>query len=455
MRYKNTLHLKNENYLCGMLQTLTYSPSENNTHINLDSIRKLFNHACVFDSNLQTNTSKYLQSSRIIAVGATQEFCADNSNDSLTQLQTFLTQKHNWFFGYLSYDLKNEIEKLNSKNEDGLNFPLIHFFVPEVVIQLGASAILVIYNDEYTTKTKAEEIYNVCVGSTSANEERELTKNEINILSRFTKAEYVNAVNRLKEHIRKGDIYEVNFCQEFYAEKTTINTVKVFEKLNAISKAPFSAYCKFNNRYALCASPERFIRKKGNELLSQPIKGTIKRSANQTEDEQLKIKLQTDTKERSENIMIVDLVRNDLSRIAKAGTVKVNELMGIYTFKQVHQLISTIECELKENISFTDIIKSTFPMGSMTGAPKVSAMKLIDEYESSKRGLYSGAIGYITPEGDFDFNVVIRSILYNAENKYVSFTVGSAITDKSDANEEYEECLLKAKAMFEVLQSQH
>ena len=437
-----------------MLQTLTYSYPENNLQLNLENIQKQFNHACVFDSNLQTNTSKYLQSSKIIAVGATQEFCINNATDSLTQLQTFLNKKDNWFFGYLSYDLKNEIENLTSKNGDALNFPLIHFFIPEVVIQIGSSVVSVTYNDEYTTQKKAEEIYNLCTGSTSKNQKKDLTKDKINIQSRFTKAEYTDAVNHLKEHIRKGDIYEVNFCQEFYAEKTILQTANVFEKLNDISKAPFSAYCKFNNRYALCASPERFIKKNGNQLISQPIKGTIKRSANQTEDEQLKVKLQTDTKERSENIMIVDLVRNDLSRIAKPGSVKVNELMGIYTFKQVHQLISTIECELKENILFTDIIKSTFPMGSMTGAPKVSAMKLIDEYERTQRGLYSGAIGYITPEGDFDFNVVIRSILYNAENNYVSFTVGSAITDKSDANEEYEECLLKAKAMFEVLKTE-
>ncbi len=434
-----------------MLQTFTYSSSENNIQINLEAIQKQFNHVCVFDSNLQTNTSNYLQRSQIIALGATQEFLANDSTHSLTELETFLSKKNKWLFGYLNYDLKNEIENLTSKNSDELNFPLIQFFVPEVVIQLNGRKISVNYDDELTIKKRAEEICSICLHA-SPNEEEQNTQNNINIQSRFTKIEYINAVNQLKEHIRRGDIYEVNFCQEFYAENTTINTVNVFEKLNAISKAPFTAYCKFNNRYALCASPERFIRKQGNELISQPIKGTTRRSSNSSEDELLKIQLQNNTKERSENVMIVDLVRNDLSRIAKAGTVKVNELMGIYTFKQLHQLISTIGCELKENTTFTDIIRNTFPMGSMTGAPKVSAMKLIDEYERSKRGLYSGAIGYITPEGDCDFNVVIRSILYNADNKYISFTVGSAITDKADANEEYEECLLKAKAMFEVLQ---
>jgi len=434
-----------------MLQTFTYHSSENNVQINLKAIQNQFNHACVFDSNLQINTSNYLQHSQIIAVGFTQEFLANDATHSLKKLEAFLNKKNTWLFGYLSYDLKNEIENLASKNADGLGFPLIHFFVPEVVIQLNGSEVLVTYDDEFTTPKKAEKICSTCINASSDKKEQK-TQNNINVQSRFTKAEYINAVNKLKERICKGDIYEVNFCQEFYAENTTINTVNVFEKLNAISKAPFTAYCKFNNRYALCASPERFIRKQGNHLISQPIKGTIRRSVNPSEDELLKLQLQNNTKERSENVMIVDLVRNDLSRIAKAGTVKVNELMGVYTFKQLHQLISTIGCELKEDVSFNDIISNTFPMGSMTGAPKVSAMKLIDEYERTKRGLYSGAIGYITPEGDFDFNVVIRSILYNADNKYVSFTVGSAITDKADASEEYEECLLKAKAMFEVLQ---
>nr|MBA3971024.1 anthranilate synthase component I family protein [Bacteroidota bacterium] len=240
-------------------------------------------------------------------------------------------------------------------------------------------------------------------------------------------------------------------CQEFFAENVVIDTSSVYKKLNTISSAPFSAYCKFGSHYVLCASPERFLQKCGNTLISQPIKGTIKRAENPKEDEKLKIELRSNKKEQSENVMIVDLVRNDLSRIAQKGSVKVNELFGIYSFKQVHQMISTVSCELKEGLTFTDILKTTFPMGSMTGAPKVSAMKLIEQYETTKRGLYSGAIGYIRPNGDFDFNVVIRSILYNADKKALSFMAGSAITDKADAFQEYDECLLKAKAMFEVL----
>ncbi len=343
----------------------------------------------------------------------------------------------------------NEVEQLHSQNDDGLRFPALYFFAPEVVMHCEETSTSVFYDDDFISKSEADAIYNLSI--TTPNIETRSIQKKINIKSKITKAEYIDSVNQLKQHIRKGDIYEINFCQEFFAEQVELDTVGIFKKLNTISQAPFTAYCKFENHYLMCASPERFLQKRSNRLISQPIKGTIKRSDNPIEDEQLKHELQNNSKEQSENVMIVDLVRNDLSRIAKRGSVNVDELFGIYSFKQVHQMISTVSCELKETVSFTDIIKSIFPMGSMTGAPKVSAMKLIEEYESTKRGLYSGTVGYIAPNGDFDFNVVIRSILYNQENKYVSFMVGSAITDKAIAESEYEECLLKAKAMFEVL----
>lgn len=419
----------------------------------MQALNERFKHICVFDSNLLINKNKRLHVSKIIAIGSTQELIVTRSKNGLAELQKFQEDHNGWLFGYLTYDIKNEIEELNSENNDGLEFPLLQFFVPKVVIQINSNDISVIYDDEFTTKTEAEEIYKI--SSTIPTIIINVEPNKINIQPRISKTEYIDSVNQLKQHIRKGDMYEINFCQEFFAEQADINTVTVFEKLNELSQAPFTAYCKFNQHYVLCASPERFLQKHGNRLISQPIKGTLKRSENKTEDEQLKLQLQNSNKERSENVMIVDLVRNDFSRIAKAGSVKVDELFGIYSFKQLHQMVSTISCELNENITFTDIIKSTFPMGSMTGAPKVSAMKLIEQYESTKRGLYSGAVGYIDPEGNFDFNVVIRSILYNSENKYLSFMVGSAITDKAIAEEEFEECLLKAKAMFEVLQNKN
>ncbi len=437
-----------------MLQKLIYKIPKSGLTINMQALNDRFKHVCVFDSNLDANKNKHLAASKIIAIGSTQELIVDHSHNALEKLQQFYDQRKGWLFGYLTYDLKNEIEDLTSENNDGLRFPVLQFFVPKIVMQIKSGDIVVSYDDNFTNEKEALEIYNLSIdppASLSRGGVPQLGK--INIQPKIQRSEYIDSVNQLKQHIRKGDIYEINFCQEFFAKNVDLNTVDIFEKLNTLSQAPFTAFCKFETHYALCASPERFIQKNANRLISQPIKGTIKRSENEREDNLLKQTLQNSNKERSENVMIVDLVRNDFSKIAKTGSVKADELFEIYSFKQLHQMISTVSCELQENISFTDIIKSTFPMGSMTGAPKVSAMKLIEQYESTKRGLYSGAIGYIDPEGNFDFNVVIRSILYNSENKYLSFMVGSAITDKAIAEEEYEECLLKAKAMFEVLQN--
>ena len=234
---------------------------------------------------------------------------------------------------------------------------------------------------------------------------------DVKIKLRIHKDEYYNKIQKVLNHIHRGDIYEANFCQEFYAENNVINPLEVYNKLNAISQPPFATFLKSNNNYLLSASPERYIKKEVQKVISQPIKGTAKRSENQKEDELLKSTLSKDNKERSENIMIVDLVRNDLSKTAERGSVKVEELCKVYSFMQVHQMISTITSKVLEDVHPVDIIKTTFPMGSMTGAPKISAMKIIEDLEATKRGLYSGAVGYFSPEGDFDFNVVIRSIL--------------------------------------------
>jgi len=278
---------------------------------------------------------------------------------------------------------------------------------------------------------------------------------EIHIKLRIFKDEYFKRVGEMLQHIHRGDIYEANFCQEFYAENTSINPLKVYQKLNAISKAPFAAFLKLNDKFLLSASPERYLRKLGTKVISQPIKGTAKRSHNPKRDEELKNILRDDPKERAENIMIVDLVRNDLSKSALKGSVIVEELCEVYSYDQVHQMVSTVTSKVSEEKNPVEMIRESFPMGSMTGAPKVSAMQIIEKLESFKRGLYSGAVGYFTPEGDFDFNVVIRSILYNETNKYVSYAVGSALTAKSSPEKEYEECLLKAKAMREVLEGSY
>ena len=432
-----------------MFKELSFIINTDCSTINIDALNECYGTVCVLDSNSEFNDRKHLRYSKLIAISATQELILTDVEDSFSRLRKFYDERKGWLFGYFTYDFKNKIEQLKSDNDDGLGFPELCFFSPKVVLQIIENDVTVFYDEDFISQSEAEAIYKMAFSDQKENVQENISK--ISIESKITKDEYIAAVNQLKQHISRGDSYEINFCQEFFAENTTINTVAIYEKLNAISRAPFSAYCKFNNHFLMCASPERFLQKRGNRLISQPIKGTIKRSLDIEEDELLKLKLKNDEKERSENVMIVDLVRNDLSRVAKRKSVNVDELFGIYSFKQVHHMISTISCEVKENCDFAEIIKSTFPMGSMTGAPKVSSMKLIEQYESTKRGLYSGAVGYINPEGDFDFNVVIRSILYNAENKYLSFMVGSAITDKADAEKEYEECLLKAKAMFEVL----
>jgi para-aminobenzoate synthetase component 1 len=276
------------------------------------------------------------------------------------------------------------------------------------------------------------------------------TSNSIQIQQRIPKKIYLEKISKMLEYINNGDIYEANFCMEFFA-KCKINPIDKFQKLNAISKPPFAVFFKNNKHFLLSASPERYLKRDGELIVSQPIKGTSKRFSNSIEDEISKENLSLDPKERSENIMITDLVRNDLSRTAQKGTVKVEELCGIYSFLQVHHMISTITSKIDSQFSSVDLLKTTFPMGSMTGAPKISAMKIIEELEETKRGIYSGAVGYFKPNGDFDFNVVIRSILYNQEKEYVSFSVGSAITSQSIPEKEYEECMLKANAMLNVL----
>jgi para-aminobenzoate synthetase component 1 len=279
-----------------------------------------------------------------------------------------------------------------------------------------------------------------------------ISSSTIAVQQRISKVNYISKVKAMLDHIHRGDIYEANFCMEFFAENAVLNPIMKFQKLNEISKPPFAVFFKNNKQFLLSASPERYLKKEGDNLISQPIKGTAKRFLAVAEDEKSRIELASDPKERAENIMITDLVRNDLSRTAQKGSVRVKESCGIYSFLQVHQMISTITSKLDPKYAAVDIIKTTFPMGSMTGAPKFSVMKIIEKLEETKRGLYSGAVGYFTPNGDFDFNVVIRSILYNQEKEYVSFSVGSAITSLSDPEKEYEECLLKAKAMLEVLE---
>ena len=327
--------------------------------------------------------------------------------------------------------------------------PEKHFFSPEILFKLSLKKVEISYNEAFFSELEIEKMV-LKIEAISIKEDK---PQSIKVLPKITKEDYLNNVEHLKNHIQLGDIYEVNYCQEYYAKEVEINPINLYLALNKKSPTPLSCFVKHNDTYLMSATPERFIQKTKTQLVSQPIKGTIKRGENEVEDMQLKQQLLQDEKERSENIMIVDLVRNDFSKIANKGSVKVDELCQVYTFPQVHQLISTVSAKVDNSITFEAIIKATFPMGSMTGAPKIRAMELIEQYEKTKRGLYAGTVGYINPNGDFDFNVVIRSLQYNQKNQYLSFMVGGAITSLSDAEKEYEECLLKAKAMIEVLEN--
>ncbi len=401
-----------------------------------------FREVVYLDSN--DYPQKYSNYDCILAVDAFTSINTDYHN-GFEDLKQYQQTSKDWIFGYLSYDLKNDTEVLNSSNFDGLHFPDLFFFQPKKLFLLKDNQLQIQYLS--MCDDEVEEDFDLIL------ETKILpisNSNPIEIQHRISKDFYLEKVAKMLEYINKGDIYEANFCMEFFAE-TTINPLDKYFLLNDISKPPFATFLKNNNHFLLSATPERYLKKEGNKIISQPIKGTSKRYLDNIDDDISKNTLVSDPKERSENIMITDLVRNDLSRTAKKGSVEVEELCGVYSFLQVHHMISTITSIVDDQYFALEVIKKSFPMGSMTGAPKISAMTIIEELEETKRGLYSGSIGYFTPNGDFDFNVVIRSILYNSTNNYVSFSVGSAITALSIPELEYEECLLKANAMIKVL----
>jgi len=350
---------------------------------------------------------------------------------AFTNKTDFISNPTEWLprqkpiFGCAGYGLKNQFEQLVSEHTDEIGFPDFAFFEPQGWYT----------NDQFEIEDRfARRI-----------------PQDIKIKPRFTKAEYVAIIEKLKTHLQYGDIYEVTFSMDFSAEHVFADPFSLYVKLTEASPMPFSSFLKIGQKYLICASPERFLAGRNKKIISQPIKGTAPRFVDETLDKKSAYDLLKSEKERSENIMIVDLVRNDLSRIAAPGSVRVDELCGLYAFPKVFQLISTVSCDLKNGNSTADVLKATFPPGSMTGAPKIRAMEIIEETEKANRGLFGGSVGYLLPNGDFDLNVVIRSIFYNAETGYLSFRVGGAITLLSDAEAEYEECLLKATAIAEIL----
>jgi para-aminobenzoate synthetase component 1 len=380
----------------------------------------------------------------LLAVGATSILRPELGH--LQDIEQYYKVNNDWLFGHICYDYKNEIEKkLISRHKPKTDFPLFSFFCPETVCSLDKEKKMLKIE---TIIESPGNIYEAIIKSAEQREEVEPTK--LQFSKKINKEDYLKTIKKLRKHIAEGDCYEINFCNEGYCNNVQIDPAFVFKKLNTLSPAPFAAYYRLDDRYMMCSSPERYLLKNGEQIISQPIKGTAKRNIDTEIDKELKIALQKNIKERAENLMIVDLVRSDLARSCEVGTVKVEELFGVYTFPQVHQMISTISGKLRNEVNFSDAIKYSFPMGSMTGAPKIKVMELIDKYEASRRELFSGTVGYISPNRDFDFNVVIRSLFYNAETRYLSYQTGGAITFDSVPENEWEEMELKAWALEKI-----
>ena len=400
-----------------------------------------FSVVCLLDSNAYSH-DKYTSAEWQLAVDALDWVSAgENSFDAL---KIFLKTAQDKVFGLLSYDLKNQTEALTSSHTDNIGFPLLYFFKPRYIIEIRNGKVT--FNRNYP---ESFDLYERIMQAQPTQVHN--SPNQISLKARTAGEKYLSNVIGIKEQIKAGDFYEMNYCCEFFAEHSAIDPLVVFNKLNTSARAPFSTFLKLNDKYLLCSSPERFLKKTGHRIISQPIKGTIRKGTDEAENKLLRAQLLNSEKERAENVMIVDLVRNDLAKHARPGTVRVDELFGIYEFPTVHQMISTVSAELQEDVHPVDVIRDAFPMGSMTGAPKVEVMKNIEAYEDQKRGLYSGSVGYFTPDGDFDLNVVIRSIFYNAATEYVSIQVGSAITYDADPAAEYDELLLKAQGMLDAL----
>ena len=405
-----------------------------------------FDICCHLDSNHSCIDGKY---ELLVGIEACESLNLTSKNQLNNVLDTFanaLETSAYWWFGYLGYDLKNEIELLQSTQLDTTHFPDLSFFAAKTVIYIQKDALFIESIDR-----DPKDLFNQLSHFESSTESPRVSNKIPTVRHRVPEKSYLETIDTIKQHIVAGDIYEMNYCMEYYVGNIKIDPFDYFIRLNTVSKTPFAGFYHHDHINILCGSPERFLSKNGNQLISQPIKGTRKRTHDSEQDELVKNELLTSEKDRAEHVMIVDLVRNDLNKIAKVGSVKVDELFGIYSFEYVHQMISTISAIKKPGVTWVDIIKATFPMGSMTGAPKVMSMKLIEQYENTKRGAYSGALGYIDPSGDFDFNVIIRSILYNDQTNYLSFNVGGAIVFDSDPISEFDECLVKSASMLKTL----
>ncbi|MFT3885018.1 MAG: anthranilate synthase component I family protein [Flavobacteriales bacterium] len=347
-----------------------------------------------------------------------------------------------WWFGHIGYDEKNELEDLHSRHPAQDGFAQRGWICASVAIELGGGH--AVLHAEEVHRKEGERLLRALLAPPV-----DVPAPPFVQWDRHTShAQYIEYLRRLLGHIQRGDIYEINYCTQRTARLPGFDPYGAFARLLAHSDAPFAGFYRLADRYALCASPERFLRIDGDRVIAQPMKGTRPRNADPGRDTALAHELATDAKERSENIMALDVARNDLSRIAASGTVQVDELCAVKSYRNVHQLVSTVSARLRSDCSPMDAVRVSFPMASMTGAPKLRAMQLIDEVEDMRRGLFSGTLGFFKPDGSADLNVVIRTVTYEATTGRASLISGGAITNASDPQAEWEECELKARSVL-------
>ncbi|MDO5707059.1 MAG: aminodeoxychorismate synthase component I [Andreesenia angusta] len=358
--------------------------------------------------------------------------------------------------GYLSYDLCHFVEDLPRTAIDDVDIPDMYFGVYDGIIAIDHRnekvyiAILGVKNDE-------EELFNYIYGEIKSAEEKGLDieikyrddKEDMEFKSNFeTEEKYRESIEKVRSYIKSGDIYQANLTQRFECD-LDIEPYDLYAKLRHINPAPFASFLDIDDLKIVSSSPERFIKIKDGIIETRPIKGTINRGSTKEDDEKNREILINSKKDQAELLMIVDLERNDLGKIAKTGTVDVTELFHLEEYSTVYHLVSTVVAEIDKKNDIVDCLKATFPGGSITGAPKIRAMEIIDELEPTQRNIYTGSIGYIGFNEDIDLNIVIRTIVCKNDKAY--FQVGGGITWDSDPKLEYEETLHKAKALMDSL----
>lgn len=350
-------------------------------------------------------------------------------------------QAYDWYFGVLRYEWRHALF-----GEGGRITDHTRWYVPRYVVEwVGARTFVhALPEDVHQVEAWVAAMKGAAFASGTYSIDLQWTE-------RVPRDLYIQAVRKLLAHIQRGDIYEVNYCTTRKARVPTFDPFAAFAALDQRSQAPFSAFLRDGDSFAVCASPERFLAFNGRHVTGEPMKGTRPRHAEGDADRAAAVELANDAKERSENIMALDVMRHDLSRIAASGSVRVSELCAVRSYPRVHQLVSTVEADLREGLDPLDVLRATFPMASMTGAPKLRAMQLIDEAEQGPRGLFSGSLGFFAPDGTGDFNVVIRTLLFDAKTTELSLTTGSAITALCDPEQEFEECEVKARSVIDAL----